>query len=82
MGVGSEQGHGVRVTGLVEDFGHGSRFNDLAGVHHGDVLADVGHHSEIVGDQNDRHVGLGDECTKQAQDLVLHRHVECGRGLG
>ncbi len=81
MRVGAEQGHRVRVPGLVEHAGGGTGLDDLAGVHHGDVVAEVGDHAQVVGDEHDRQPGVADQCPQQAEDLGLHGDVERGGRL-
>ena len=36
----------------------GRLLDDLAGVHHGDVVGAAGHHAEVVGDEDHGHVPL------------------------
>lgn len=47
-------------------------------------ISDVGHHTPVVGDQQQRHRGvLVAELVEQREDLGLHRHVQCrGRLVG
>lgn len=49
------------------------------GVHHGDGVAGLRHHAEVVGDHDDRQATLVAQVQQQAQDLRLHGHIE-GRG--
>ena len=61
---------------LVEDLPRVAGFHDLAGVHHLDALGHLGHHAQIVGDQDDRGaVGLL-QVLHDVQDLRLHGHVQ------
>ena len=56
------------------------RFLDLEpGIHHEDAPAELGHHAEIVGDQDHGRAGALLQLPHQLQDLGLDRHVE-GRG--
>src|SRR3712207_3579722 len=48
-------------------------------LHHQDVVGDLGHHTEIVGDEHDRGAEVALQVHDQIEDLRLHRHVE-GRG--
>ena len=80
-GFAPEQGHRVRVDGVVEHIAHRSRLDDLAGVHDRDAVADVGHDAEVVRHDHHRHPGVGDQRTQQAEDLGLHRDVERRRRL-
>ena len=56
-------------------------FDDLAGVHHHHPIGELGHHPEVVGDDDHRDVTIPVERPKQIEDLRLDRHVECGGGL-
>ena len=55
--------------------------DDLAGVHHGDLVGAPGHHAEVVGDEDHRHVAVALLVGEQVEDLGLHGDVERGRGL-
>ena len=56
-------------------------FHLLALIHHQDALRDLGDHTHVVGDEDDRHVHLVLERPDELQDLGLNRHVERGRGF-
>src|SRR3712207_8266297 len=45
-------------------------------LHHQDVVGDLGHHTEIVGDEHDRGAEVALQVHDQIEDLRLHRHVE------
>jgi hypothetical protein len=53
----------------------------LPGVHHDHPVARLGHHAQVVGDQDDAHPQLGLELVDELQDLRLDRHVERGGRL-
>ena len=55
--------------------------DDLAGIHHGDLVADLGDHAEIVRDQNDCGSARGFQLAHQIEDLRLQRDVERGGRL-
>src|SRR4051812_725744 len=55
--------------------------HEHSGVHDVDALARAGDDAEIVRDQDQRGVALGDESGEQVEDLRLDRHVERGRRL-
>ena len=50
--------------------------DDLAGIHHGNVVADLGHHAQVVGDHDDARVGLLAQLDQQVEDLRLDSDVE------
>ncbi len=58
-----------------------SGLHDLAAVHHGDPVGEVGDDAHVVGDQQDPGTGLGGEPAQQVEDLGLHRDVQCGGRL-
>ena len=71
----------VRVMGPVVDVASVAGLDDLAGVHHLDVVAMLGHHAEVVRDDHDGGVELLLQPVEQVEDLRLDRHVEGRRGL-
>ncbi len=56
-------------------------FDDLSGVHHHHVVGDVGDHSQIVGDEDHRHVLFPLQGVQEFDDLGLGGHIEGGGGL-
>ncbi len=72
---------GVGHVGVVEQRAGGGPLHDAPGVHDHDVVGPVGHHPEVVGDQDDRHVALPLQVGQQIEDLGLHGDVEAGGGL-
>jgi hypothetical protein len=69
------------VLGRGEDRVLVGVLDDPPGVHHGDVVGDLGDHAEIVGDHHDRGVELGAQPLDEVEDLGLDRHVERRRRL-
>ena len=55
--------------------------DDLARVHHRDVVGAAGDDAEVVGDEHHRHEALALLRLQQVEDLGLHGHVERGRRL-
>ena len=55
--------------------------DDFTPEHHGNVVGDVGHHAEVVRDENDGHAEVVAEFLQQPEDLRLHGDVERGGGL-
>ena len=53
-------------------------FNDLAEVHHGNFIRDLGDNAEVVRDEEDSHVVLFLHSLQQVEDLSLGSHVESG----
>ena len=56
-------------------------FDEPATLHHGDTVGNLGHHSEIVRNEQHRHVPRGLDLADQRQNLRLGSHVERGGGL-
>ncbi len=66
----------VGVAQGRKEFSRRGYFHDAAGIHHGDFIAAAGHHAEVVGHQDHRHVAVALLLGKQVEDLVLHRDIE------
>ena len=60
----------------IQHAAHAAEFDELAGVHHRDVVAEPPHHAEIVADEQQADALLLPQPRQQAQDLRLHRHVQ------
>jgi hypothetical protein len=71
----------VGVQRLAEQRHDVGLLHDLAGVHHGDPVAHLGHDAEVVRDQDDRGPGLVAELAHEIEDLGLDRDVERGGRL-
>ena len=77
----AEQADGVGMLGRGEQFVDGGALDDLAGIHHRDLVADLGDHAEIVGDQDDRGAARRLQLAHQIEDLRLQGDVERGGRL-
>ncbi len=77
----AEQRLQVRVRGPLEQRLHGAALHDLALVEDDDLVGDVGHHAEIVGDDQHGHLELGLQVLDQGEDLRLDGDVERRRRL-
>jgi hypothetical protein len=77
----AEQADGVGMLRACKQFIDGGAFDDLAGIHHRDFVADLGDYAEIVGDQDDRRTARRLQFAHQIEDLRLQGHVERGGGL-
>ena len=73
---GAEQAHRVGVLRRGEQPGRRRLLDDLAGIHDGHVVAGLGHHAEVVGDEDDGRAGLGAQLGQQIEDLRLDGDVE------
>ena len=59
----------------------GADLDQPAALHHADPVGEAAHEVEVVGDEEERHAGLGLQLVEQGEDLRLDRHVERGRRL-
>ena len=66
------------MRGSVEDLVAGGQFDDPAKVHHGNPVADVFNHREIMGNEQQGNACLIAQVLQQVDDLRLHRNVERG----
>src|SRR5579864_7415149 len=78
---GGEQEARVRMQRLSEHLLDGAAFDDLARVHHEDVVRDVAGAGEIVRDVEERDVALLLELEHEIQDPDADRDVEHARRL-
>ena len=63
---------------------HGRRrplLDDLAKIHHGDLIGDLGDDAEVVSDEEHGHLPLALQTPQQVEDRRLRRHVEGGGGF-
>ena len=79
MGQALEQPARVGMKRPREEARHRGHLDDAPGIDHGHAMAQLGDHSEIVGDQEHGHAPLGLETAQQVEDLRLDGDVE-GRG--
>src|SRR5690554_1850076 len=77
-GKAREQSARVRMSRALKELANGRVLDDLSGVHHGDLVCDIGDDPEIVCDENDAHAELTLELTEEIKDLRLNGHIERG----
>ena len=78
-----QQRFGIGHAGVGEELGGGGLLHDAAGVHDDDLVGAVGHHTEVVGDEDHAHVTLALLVGQEVEDLGLHGDVEpCGGLVG
>ena len=80
-GNAGEQTTRVGVSGFFEQVVDARVLDHAAGIHDRHAVRDLGHHAEVVRDEQDAHVHLGLEPAQQIEDLRLHGHVQRGGGL-
>ena len=73
-----EQGLGVGMQRVVEQFSHRRLFNDFTGVHDANAIGRLGHYAEVVGDQDQSHIRFGLQLAEQVEDLGLNGDVQRG----
>ena len=66
----TDEAPGVGVLRCTQHGGGGARLDDPAGVQHGDAVADVVDHLEVVRDQQDSEPELVLQVEDQLQDLL------------
>src|SRR5450631_3195273 len=76
-----QQTLGVRVGGVGIEVEGGRLLDQAPGVHHRDLVGDVSHDPQVVGDQDEAHLALRLQIGQQLHDLRLHGAVQSGRGL-
>ena len=76
-----QQADRVRVLRRLEHLDGVALLDDLAGVHHPDPVAHRADDAEVVGDQQDRRVGLAAQRAHEVEHLGLDRGVEPGGRL-
>jgi hypothetical protein len=64
------------MTGMREQLAGRRGLHHLTGVHDDDPVADLGDHSQVVGDEEDSHPDLVAHLGEQLEDLCLDRDVE------
>ena len=79
--LGGEQRLGVGMLRRGEDSRDRAGLDDAAVLHHGDVVGDLAHDAEIVGDEQHRHAVAACRIFEQIEDLRLHGDVERRRRL-
>ena len=79
VGQGVEKAHGVVVEHVVEDIVGGTDLDDLATVHDRHIVAGLGNDTQVMGDQQHRHVAVLDQLFDQREHLRLDGHIK-GRG--
>jgi hypothetical protein len=80
-GARGEQAPRVRVGQPLEDCGRGAAFDHRAGVHHHQLLHAVGHHAQVVADQQQPHAVFAHQFLDQVQHLALDGDVQRRRGF-
>src|SRR6266550_5722620 len=73
---GAQERPGVGMLRALEDLIHRAFFDDPAGVHHDDSLAEAGDQRHVVGDEHHGGVQLAVELLHELDDLGLDRDVE------
>ena len=58
-----------------------TEFNDLTEIHHGDAVADMRHHAQVVADENIGQVEITLQVGEQIEHVGLDRHIERGHDL-
>ena len=75
------QGLGIGMRRLFEHLGDRRRLDNAARIHDCNPIDELGHDTEVMRDEQDRQPHGVAELAKQAEDLRLHRDIECGGRL-
>ncbi len=78
VGHCGSQPQSVGVRGTVKNVVDAAVFHDLAGIHHGHFVGHARHHAQVVGDQNDGHIGVALQVFHQVENLCLNGDVQRG----
>ncbi len=62
----------------VEHLPHRPLLDDAPKIHHGDRVAEMADHAEIVRHEQERETAPGAQTVQEAKDLGLHRNVQGG----
>ena len=76
-----QQAPGVGVLRAREQFVDRSALHDPAGVHHGHLVTDLCHHTQVMGNQDDRRIDFAAQVAHQFENLGLRRDIERRRRL-
>lgn len=76
-----QESAGVVVRRVGEDVQDATGLHDPAVVHDGDPVGGLGHHAEVVGDEDDGHAVPLPELDEEVEDLPLHGDVQRGGRL-
>ena len=69
------------MPGRGDELLNGGAFHDPARVHHRHVVRQLGHHAEVVGDEDHRRSLTAAQIGQKFDDLGLNGHVESGGGF-
>ena len=78
---GRQEADRVGVLRIGEELRGRRAFDDPAGIHHRHLVAGLGHHAEVVRDQQERGLQPAAQVGEQFENLRLDRDVECRGGF-
>src|SRR4030095_16687684 len=76
-----EQGARVRVLGGIEQLSHRRLLDELAGIHHGDLVTHLRDDAQVVRHEDEGHARLALNVLEEVEVLRLDGDVEGRRGL-
>ena len=62
---------------MIQQIIDSSCFHDLPGIHHIYIFAHLRNHTQVMGNEDDRHIQLIFQGIHQIQDLRLYSHIQC-----
>ena len=81
MRLRGDQAVGVGMGGLAKNLGRRPLLDEAAHIHDGDLVADMAHHREIMGDDHIGEAELALKPRQEIEDLALDRDIEAGGRL-
>ena len=78
---GIQQPNGIGMLGIPEQFPGRRLLHDMARIHDNDRITQLAHHSQIMGNEQNRGVKLLVHLANQIQNLGLDGHIQSRCGL-
>lgn len=80
-GHGGDQGLRVGVLGCVDDRPGGPTLHEVAEVHDGDAIGDMGSGGQVVSDHEDAYALLAAQTIQQLEDAGTHGDIQHRHGF-
>src|SRR5437773_1250173 len=78
---GAQQPYCIRMLRSCKQHVDGRALNNLARIHDGNLIAKLGYHAKVVGNENYCDAGGSLQIAYEIEDLRLNSDVECRRWL-
>ena len=73
---GTQKSHGIWMCRFIENIINRPLLYDLTCIHNGYFITDISHNAQVMGDENDTHLGFLLQILHQLQDLCLDGHIQ------